>query len=223
MNERDMKDRIYEQFARMGMAIASPGRIELLELLAQGEKTVERLASESGHEVRNTSAHLKVLRHARLVETRKEGRHVHYRLADHQVFHALREIQALARARLIEIDHIAQMYFEERDGMEPVGAEELLRRMREGAVTVLDVRPEDEFRTAHITGAISVPLREIERRIADVPRDREVVAYCRGPYCVYAVQAVQALREAGFQARRMEDGLPDWRARGFPVEIGEYA
>lgn len=220
MSGRALKDGLHEQFARIGKALASPKRLEILELLAQGEKPVEAIADQTALTVKNASAHLRELRGARLVETRKEGTYVYYRLAGERVFGLLRELQLLARERLAEVDRIARLYFEARDEMEPISAEELRQRMAGGAVTVLDVRPEDEYRAGHITGAISIPVRELSRRLAEVPAGGEVVAYCRGPYCVFAVEAVEALREAGIRARRMEDGLPDWRARGFPVEAG---
>lgn len=223
MEARHFKEQLHEQFARVAGALSSPKRLEILDLLAQGEKPVEAIADQTALTVKNASAHLRALRGARLVETRREGTYVFYRLAGYRVFEVLRAIQTLARERLTEVDHVAGAYLRARDAMEPIDAEELLRRIREGAATVLDIRPEDEYRAGHIAGAISVPPGEIQRRIAGLPRDREIVAYCRGPYCVYAAEAVEALREAGFRARRMEEGLPDWRARGFPVEAGPSA
>lgn len=220
---REFKDQLHEQFARIGKALSSPRRLEILDLLAQGEKPVEAIAEQTSLSIKNASAHLRELRGARLVETRKEGTYVFYRLAGDRVFGVLREIQGLARERLTEVDHVTRLYLEDRDGMEPIGAEELRRRMREGEVTILDVRPEDEYRAGHIAGAISLPVPDLERRIAELPGDREVIAYCRGPYCVYAAEAVEALRRAGLRARRMEEGLPDWKARGFPVETGASA
>jgi rhodanese-related sulfurtransferase/DNA-binding CsgD family transcriptional regulator len=220
MTSRAFKDQLHEQFARIGKALSSPKRLEVLDLLAQGEKPVEAIAEQAALTVKNASAHLRELRNARLVETRREGTYVFYRLAGERVFQVLREIQALARERLTEVDHVARLYLGHRDELEPCDAEELRRRMREGEVTILDVRPEDEYRAGHIPGALSIPPQELERRLADLPRDREIVAYCRGPYCVYAAEAVEALRKAGLRARRMEEGLPDWKARGFPVETG---
>jgi rhodanese-related sulfurtransferase/DNA-binding CsgD family transcriptional regulator len=220
---REFKDQLNEQFARIGKALASPRRLEILDLLAQGEKPVEVIAEQSALTIKNASAHLRELRNARLVETRKEGTYVFYRLAGKRVFQVLREIQTLARERLAEVDQVARLYLEHRDELEPCDAEELRRRMKDGEVTILDVRPEDEYRAGHIPGAISIPAQELERRMADLPRDREVIAYCRGPYCVYAVEAVESLRKAGLRARRMEEGLPDWKARGLPVEAGASA
>jgi rhodanese-related sulfurtransferase len=217
---REFKEQLHEQFARIGKAFASPRRLEILDLLAQGEKPVEVIAEQTALTIKNASAHLRELRSARLVETRREGTYVYYRLAGDRVFKVLREIQALARERLAEVDHVARLYLENRAELEPCGAEELRRRMRDGEVTIVDVRPEDEYRAAHLLGAISIPVQELERRIAELPRTQEVVAYCRGPWCVYAAEAVEMLRNAGFRARRMEEGLPDWKARGFPVETG---
>jgi rhodanese-related sulfurtransferase len=217
---REFKDQLHEQFARIGKAFSSPRRTEILDLLAQGEKTVETIAEQTALTVKNASAHLRELRSARLVETRKEGTYVFYRLAGDRVFRVLREMQALARDRLAEVEHVARLYFERRDELEPCSAEDLRRRMRNGEVTILDVRPEDEYRAAHLQGAISMPVQELERRIAELPRTREIIAYCRGPWCVYAADAVETLRKAGYQARRMGEGLPDWKARGFPVETG---
>jgi rhodanese-related sulfurtransferase len=217
---REFKDQLHEQFARIGKAFSSPRRLEILDLLAQGEKPVEVIAEQTALTIKNASAHLRELRSARLVETRKEGTYVYYRLAGDRVFKVLREIQALARERLAEVDNVARLYLENRAALEPCGAEELRRRMQDGEVTIVDVRPEDEYRAAHLRGAISIPVQELERRIAELPRTQEVIAYCRGPWCAYAAEAVETLRNAGFRARRMEEGLPDWKARGFPVETG---
>lgn len=215
------KDQLYDQFARIGRALGSPARLEILDLLAQGEKTVEQLAEQARLGVKNASAHLRALREARLVETRKEPPYVFYRLADPAVVRLLRELQAIAKARLAEVEQISRLFFEDPGEMEPVGAEELLRRLEEDAVTVLDVRPADEYRAGHIAGAISIPVEQLERRLAELPRDRPVVAYCRGPYCVYALDAVEVLRRHGYDAQRMGDGLPDWRLAGHPVHTGE--
>lgn len=214
---------VYTHFARIGKALSSPARLEILDLLAQGEKPVEVIAAQTRLGVKNASAHLRELRSACLVETRKEGTYVHYRLANDGVFHLLREFQALGRHQIAEVDRVTQLFLESRDELEPIGPEALLHRLEEGAVTVLDVRPEDEYRAGHLPGALSVPPEELERRIGSLPKGREVVAYCRGPYCVYAADAVEALRKAGFRARRMELGVPDWRAAGLPVEIGSPA
>jgi rhodanese-related sulfurtransferase len=221
MTHRDLKDPLYAQFARIGTAVASPRRIELLDLLAQGEKTVETLARESSTPVKSTSAHLRVLRQARLVDSRREGTYIYYRLASDGVTRFLRELQALARHRLAEVEQVATLYIDDRDEMEPVSLDELRRRLRKGDVTVIDVRPEEEFRSGHIAGALSIPVAQLKRRLAELPKKREVVAYCRGPYCVYSVEAVAILRKHRFRARRAGEGLPEWRAKGLPVVAGE--
>jgi rhodanese-related sulfurtransferase/biotin operon repressor len=219
MNDpRLFKDKLFEQFARVGKALANPHRLEILDLLAQGERTVEDLAREAGMSVANTSRHLQELRAARLVEVRREGLYG-YRLADERVFAAWRAIRDLGEARLAEIDRLVGSYLTDRDSLEAVCAEELLAKMREEGVEVLDVRPEDEYRAGHIPGARSVPVERMEAYLEEIPRDREVVAYCRGPYCVFSDEAVALLRSRGYRARRLREGLPDWRAAGLPVEI----
>jgi rhodanese-related sulfurtransferase len=220
MNDhRLFKDKLFEQFARVGKALANPHRLEILDILAQGERTVEDLAREAGMSVANTSRHLQELRAARLVEVRREGLYGYYRLADERVFAAWRAIRDLGEARLAEIDRLVGSYLTYRDSLEAVCAEELLAKMREEGVEVLDVRPEDEYRAGHIPGARSVPVERMEAYLEEIPRDREVVAYCRGPYCVFSDEAVALLRSRGYRARRLREGLPDWRAAGLPVEI----
>jgi len=218
---RVFKDAIYEQFARIGKAVSSPKRLELLDLLCQGERTVEVLAKESGLAVANASQHLQVLRAARLVEAEKAGLFVVYRLADQTVCEFFRTMRVLAESRLAEVELLKRRFLEGREGMEPVDRDELLARVREGAVTVLDVRPVEEYNAAHIPGALSTPLKELKLHLSELPRDQEIVAYCRGPYCVLSVQAVEMLRGMGFHAVRLEEGIPDWRAMGFPVALGE--
>jgi rhodanese-related sulfurtransferase/DNA-binding transcriptional ArsR family regulator len=220
MNDhRLFKDKLFEQFARVGKALANPHRLEILDLLAQGERTVEDLAREAGMSVANTSRHLQELRAARLVEVRREGLYGYYRLADERVFAAWRAIRDLGEARLAEIDRLVGSYLTDRDSLEAVCAEELLAKMREEGVEVLDVRPEDEYRAGHIPGARSVPVERMEAYLEEIPRDREVVAYCRGPYCVFSDEAVALLMSRGYRVRRLREGLPDWRAAGLPVEI----
>ncbi len=220
---RHFKNAIYEQFSRIGKAVASPRRLELLDLLRQGPRTVEVLARASDQSLANTSQHLQVLRRARLVESEREGRLVKYRLADETVCEFFRSLQRLAEDRLAEVERVTREFLEERGAMEPVDRHTLLERVHRGQVTVLDVRPPEEYRAGHIPGAISVPLSELDSRLAELPADREIVAYCRGPYCVLAIEAVELLRERGFEATRLEDGVPDWRARGFPVAASEQA
>jgi rhodanese-related sulfurtransferase len=219
-SHRAIKDRLFAQFARIGKTVASPTRVELLDLLSQGEKPVEVLAAQAEASIKNTSAHLRELRLARLVETRREGTRIFYRLADPDVFQFLRTLQALARKQIAELEQVMKLYLEGRDSLEPVTAEELLRRMRRKEVTVLDVRPADEYRQGHVPGALSVPVAELERRLGDLSKRKEIVAYCRGPYCLFAIEAVEILRTRGFRVRRLSGGLPDWASQGFPVALG---
>lgn len=218
---RLFKDAIYEQFARIGKSVSSPKRLELLDLLCQGERTVDVLAKESALTVANASQHLQVLRTARLVETEKVGQYVTYRLADGAVCEFFRTMRVLAESRLAEVEQAKRQFLEGKEGMEPVDREALIKRVRDGAVTVLDVRPIEEYQAGHIPGAISIPLKKLEQHLSELPLDQEIVAYCRGPYCVLAVQAVEMLRAKGYQAVRLEEGILDWRAMGFPVALGE--
>ena len=218
--QRRFKDAIYEQFARIGKAVSAPKRLELLELLCQSPRTVEALAEQAGISVANASQHLQVLRAARLVEAEKKGLYVEYRVADGDVSRFFFTLRSLAASRLAEVDRVAREYFQARGAMEAIDGEELVRRVKSGEVTVVDVRPSEEYRAGHIPGALSLPLDELKARLEDLPKGREVVAYCRGPYCVMAVEAVALLRKKGFNARRMEQGVVDWRARGWRVETG---
>ena len=215
---RRFKDAIYEQLGRIGKASSSPIRLELLDLLSQAPRTVEALADQTGQSLANVSQHLQVLRAARLVEAEKDGLYVTYRLADDEVGLYFLALRRLARARLTEIDHIAQAFFEARDLLEPVDRQALLKRVKRGEVILLDVRPPEEYRAGHIPGAVSVPPAKLKRHLAKLPKSREIVAYCRGPYCVFAIDAVKALRARGFKAVRLDEGIPEWRARGLPVE-----
>lgn len=215
--KRIFKDRVYEQLARITKAVASPQRLELLDLLSQSPRTVENLAREAHLTVANTSRHLQILRAAHLIEAEKEGVFVRYRLTDDAVADFYRALRILASSHLAELDHLTRQFFVERGGLEPVDRKALLARVRKGLVTVLDVRPIEEYRASHIAGAVSIPVDELKGRLAELPRDQEIVAYCRGPYCVLAVQAVELLRTQGFQATRLEDSVADWRARGLPV------
>jgi len=215
------KDDIYEQFSRIGKAVSSPKRLELLDLLCQAEKTVETLSQETGLTVANTSQHLQTLRAARLVEAEKEGLYVKYRLADQLVCEFFRSLRVLAENRLADVEVIKRRFLESREGMESINRNDLIKRVIDGAVTVLDVRPVEEYRAGHITGALSVPLDQLKRLLSRLPQDQEIVAYCRGPYCVLAVQAVEILQKKGFKAVRLEEGVQDWRAMGFSVSEGE--
>ena len=220
MEGREAKNRLYDQFARTGKAVASPRRIELLELLAQGEHTVDALAQATGMGMTNTSAHLQVLRGTGLVERRNEGTQVHYRLAGDEVAAFVAALRDLARGRLAEVDRVVRDYFVARDDLEPLTRTELVSRAGRGEVVILDVRPATEFAAGHIPGALSVPLDQLDGALARLPRRSQVVAYCRGPYCVLAPQAVERLRARGFNARRLEDGMPEWRLAGLPVATG---
>jgi rhodanese-related sulfurtransferase len=208
------KTAIYEQIARIGKATASPGRLELLDLLSQGPRTVEALARHTDQTVANTSHHLQVLRRARLVDARKAGLYVTYRLADPQVGEFLLHLRLLAHARLADIERVSRQYLEARGAMEAVSNDELVRRVRAGETTLIDVRPREEYVAGHIPGAISVPLTDLKKHLGRLPKGRDIVAYCRGPYCVMALDAVEVLRRKGFRAHRMEDGVAEWRARG---------
>lgn len=218
MKHREFKDRLYEELGRVARAIDSPRRLELIDLLAQGERSVEDLAAEATLSMANTSQHLQVLRGARLVETRKQGLRVYYRLAQPEVHEVARAVRGLAQARLAEIDQLVQTHLESRDELEPVPREELLRRVRAGRAVVIDVRPREEYLAGHISGALSIPLGELDKRLAELPPRKEIVAYCRGPYCVMAYEAVARLRARGRRARRLTDGFPEWRASGLPVQ-----
>ncbi len=216
---RRFKEAIYEQLARIGKAVSAPKRLELLDLLSQGPRTVEALAEQAALSVANASRHLQVLRAARLVDAERKGLFVEYRLADDVVWRFFLELRGLAAARLAEVTQVVRGYLEERGAMEAVAADELLRRVKAGEVTVVDVRPAEEYRAGHIPGAISIPVAELKARLKEVPTDRDVVAYCRGPYCVMAIEAVELLRKKGFKAHRMEQGVVDWRARGWRIDI----
>ena len=221
MEGREAKERLYEQFARTAKALAHPARIELLELLAQGEASVEVLAERSTAGVTKASAHLQVLLRARLVETRRSGTRVFYRLASDDVARLVATVRDVSRSRLAEVDQVVRDYFGARDALEPLTRDELIARQAHGDVLVLDVRPADEFAAGHIPGALSIPLDELDEQLGRLPRDVTVVAYCRGPYCVLAPLAVEKLRAAGFDSRRLAEGLPEWRLAALAVVHGE--
>lgn len=222
-NQRQFKDEIYGQIARISKAAAAPKRLEMLDLLSQGPRTVEVLADLAAITVGNASQHLKILRAARLVEAQKQGLYVEYRLADEEVAKFFVALRSLAQSRLAEVERITREYVDRRSMLEAVEGDELVRRVRSGEVTVLDVRPTEEYEAGHIPGARSIPLGELTARLKEIPRKREVVAYCRGPYCVMAVEAVQLLRSKGFRAHRMEQGVADWRARGWRIATARPA
>lgn len=208
---------MYEQFARVGKAFSSPKRLEVVDLLAQGERSVEEVARGTAMSVASASQHLQVLRAANMVDVRREGRRAYYRLADGGVYEAWRAVRGLGERRFAEVDRVVETYLEDRASMKAVGVEELLGLMREEEVVVLDVRPGEEYRAGHIAGARSIPVEELEERLRDIPEGKRVVAYCRGPYCVFSDDAVRILHAHGYEASRFTQGFPEWRAAGMPV------
>ena len=218
MSSGPVKHRLLAQFARLGKALSHPNRLELLELLAQGPRGVDELAGLSGLSVANTSQHLQQLRQSGLVNSRRQGQRVYYQLAGDDVVSLLDALRRVARSHLPDVDMLVRRHLDPRDNMEPVPLDQLLARIRNGDVTIVDVRPEAEFRAGHVPGALNIPLEDLEARLAELDPDREVVAYCRGPYCVLAYDAVHHLRERGYRARRMADGYPEWKTAGMPVE-----
>lgn len=213
------KTELFEQFARIGKALSSAKRLETLEFLAQAERSVDELARMTGLSVANASQHLQQLRQAGLVLARKEGLRVYYRIAGDGIVRLLAAVQAVGRERLAEVDRLVTLYLDSKDSLEPVPVRELMQRARTGLVTVLDVRPAEEYAAGHIRGAINVPVASLGKRLVDIPARREVVAYCRGPYCLLAFDAVAELRRRGRKARRLEVGFPEWRSAGLPVDL----
>jgi rhodanese-related sulfurtransferase/DNA-binding transcriptional ArsR family regulator len=214
------KREIFEQFALVAKTLGHADRLDILEHLGQGERSVDALAQRIGLSIANTSQHLQQLRRAGLVASRRDGKFVLYRLGDDAVVGLLDSLRQVAERSLAEVDRIVRGYFMERDTMEPVSRDELLERTRQGLVTVLDVRPADEFAVSHLPGAVNIPMSELEERLAELDPAYEIVAYCRGPYCVLSFEAVTALRARGFKVRRLQDGLPEWKAAGLPLEAG---
>ena len=215
------KKKLFEQFARVAKSLASPNRLELLEALAQGEKSVDALAQATGMSVANTSHHLQTLRDSGLVESRKEGLQVIYRLSDDQIPVLMGCVSRIAEKHLAEVERIVREHFDVRDSLTPVGRDELLARVNAGDTMVIDVRPAAEYEAGHIPGAINIPVDELPQHLESLPRGQEIVAFCRGPYCMLAFDAVARLREAGYQARRLEDGFPEWKAENRPVDSGK--
>ncbi len=216
-NPTEPKQALFEQLAIIARALGSGARLELLDFLAQGERSVEDLARVAGLSVANTSKHLQQLKSAGLAQARRDGKHIRYGLADDRVLDAVAALRVLAETRSRAVAELLASYLKPRDDLEPVRADELLERVRDGLATVVDVRPAEEFAQGHVVGALNVPLDQLEAQLSDLPRDREIVAYCRGPWCVLSFEAVARLRAAGFRARRLEDGLPEWRQAGRPV------
>jgi rhodanese-related sulfurtransferase/DNA-binding transcriptional ArsR family regulator len=217
VDQRARKTAMYEQFARMGKALANPARLELLDLLAQGERGVEELAEAAGMKVSNTSAQLRTLAAAGLVSTRRDGVRICYRLADEEVAAFAGRVQEFAASRIAEAERAAHGYLGDVTALEPVARDELFRRLRDEEVLVLDVRPAVEYAAGHIPGSVKVPHDELAARLSELPADADIIAYCRGRYCVFAPDAVRLLRARGFSARLLAGGLPDWRLDGLPV------
>ncbi|NUR46061.1 MAG: metalloregulator ArsR/SmtB family transcription factor [Sphingomonas sp.] len=219
MSSTGPKHAIYENLAEVAQALGHAHRLELLEHLAQGVRTVEELSARAHLTFANTSRHLQILRRARLVDTERRGKHILYRLAgDAEIVTLMGALGRVGERNVAEINRVMADYFGARDALEPVSRDDLVFKLRDGLVTLLDVRPEDEFTVGHLPGALNIPLAELERRLGELPADREVIAYCRGPYCVLSFEAVAALRARGYMVRRLEDGYPEWKAAGLPVE-----
>ena len=218
MKAREFKDLIFQQFANIAAAFSSPKRLEIIDILEQGEKDVETLSRQISATFANTSRHLQILKNARLVDNRKEGVRIYYKLSDEKVFYCWKGLQSLAKSRVAEIREVVRDFLDERNAMNAISREELWSRIQSNDVIVLDVRPEEEFSNGHIPGAISIPLSELRKRLNEIPHDREVVAYCRGPYCVLSPEAIKILSDEGYVASRLEEGLPEWKEAGFLVE-----
>lgn len=220
MSSRNPKHDLFTQLARIGTALSSGIRLEFLELLSQGERSVDDLSTLTGTTVANTSQHLQKLRQAGLIVGRKQGQFVFYRVAGDKVMGLLAALTRVGEAHDAEIERIVRLYFFSKDDFEPVPAVELLDRARRGLVTVLDVRPPEEFAAGHVPGAVNIPVQELEKRFRELPKRKEIIAYCRGPFCLMSYEAVQLLRKRGMKARRLQDGMPEWRIAGLPVEAG---
>ena len=217
--EREPKKDLFEQLAVVARALGSAARLELIDFLAQGQRNVEELAQVAGLSMANTSKHLQQLKSAGLVEARRDGKHIRYRLSDDRTLDAIRDLRILAEAHLDQVGDLVASYLRSRDALEPVPAIELLERARHGLVTVIDVRPPEEYAQGHIAGALNIPLDKLKQHLKALPPNREIVAYCRGPWCVLSYEAVARLRKAGISARRLEEGLPEWRRAGMPIEV----
>lgn len=218
MSDHNFKSDLFEQFARIGKALSSGKRLEMLEFLAQGERSVEQLARLTALSIANASQHLQQLRQVGLVTARKEGLYVYYRIAGDGIVRLLTALRAVGEEHVADVDRLVKLFLNSKDNLEPVPAKELWQRVKQGLVTVLDVRPPEEYAQGHIRGAINVPVIELKKRLHQIPAGQEVVAYCRGPYCLLAYEAVQLLRQKGIKARRLEEGYPEWKSAGLPVD-----
>ena len=212
------KQAVYEQLARIGKALSTPARLEILELLAQAERSVDALARLTGLTVANTSQHLQLLRQVGLVTSRREGQFIFYRLAGDEVVTLIGSLGRVGETYIAEVGKLLQTFFTAQDKIEPVPAKELLKQARKGLVTIIDLRPVEEYAAGHVPGAINIPLPELQKRLRDLPKGKEIIAYCRGPYCLMSFTAVKMLRDRGHKARRLQAGLPEWRSAGLPVQ-----
>lgn len=219
-DSKTLKGAVYEQVSRIGKAVCSPQRLEILGVLSQGPRSVEVLAEETALTIANTSRHLQVLKGARLVESERQGAMARYRLSDGSVDDFFRSLVKLAEGRLAEIGHIAKQFMEGREDLEPIDRAALIKAVRKGEVMVLDIRPRVEYESAHIRGARSMPLGELEKKLSELPKSQKIAAYCRGPYCMFAVKATEILRKKGFDAVLLRDSVQDWKSMGFPVDSG---
>jgi ArsR family transcriptional regulator len=220
MSRQNPKRALFGEFASVAKAVAHPHRLELLEQLAQGERNVETLAERVGLSVANASQHLQQMRRAGLLAARRDGKYIFYALADEATLDLLRSLRRIAERNLAEVERVVSGYFRRLDSLEAVSRRELMKRLKDGLVTILDVRPEDEFALGHLPGAVNIPLAALKKRVAELDPRQEIVAYCRGPYCVLSYETVAALRNRGFNVRRLEEGYPEWRAAGLPIEVG---
>ncbi len=218
MIDREFKDIVFGQFAKIAHAFSSPKRLEIIDILAQGERDVESLARQVDMTIANTSRHLQILKSVRFVDSRREGVKIYYRLADDEVLRGYKQLQSIAENRSIEIREIVSRFFEEKDDIEGLSIEELWRRIKEMNIVLIDVRPPEEYEKGHIRGAVSIPLSQLQEKLNEIPKDREVVAYCRGKYCVLSAKAMKVLRDAGYRTRRLQEGYPEWKEAGLPVE-----
>jgi rhodanese-related sulfurtransferase/DNA-binding transcriptional ArsR family regulator len=218
MHKRDFKNKVYEELAKITKALANPHRLEIIELLAQGEFPVEQIASQTSLSVANASQHLQVLKTSQLVDVTRQGNFIYYRLANKNVFKAWKALRELGVERIATIEKLVRDFRHSKFKFESVTIDELIKKIASGKITILDVRPETEFNSGHIAMAVSIPLHELPKRLKELPKKNEIVAYCRGPFCVYADEAVVILNRAGFKAKRLEEGFPDWHLLGLPVE-----
>ena len=219
MNKREFKDKVYDELAKITKAMANPHRLEIIELLAQGDYSVEQIANQTGLSIANASQHLQVLKTAQLVEVTRNGNFIHYRLANENVFRAWKGLRDLGTERIASVEKLVKDFRKSKFTLESVTIDELIEKIDSGKVTVLDVRPETEYRNGHIAKSISIPFDQLSSRLKELPKRNEIIAYCRGPFCVYADEAVSLLTAAGYKAKRLEEGFPDWKLQDLPIEV----